>query len=41
VGIYFAVENVTDEAYVVRFTPVANYGTPRVAHGGIELRLFN
>ncbi len=37
---YFAVENVTDEAYVVRFTPGANLGAPRIAHGGIELHLF-
>jgi outer membrane receptor protein involved in Fe transport len=40
-GVYFAVENVTDEAYVVRLTPLENLGTPRVARGGIELRLFN
>lgn len=38
--VYFAVENVTDSDYVVRLTPDANFGTPRVAHGGIEVRLF-
>jgi outer membrane receptor protein involved in Fe transport len=37
---YFAIENVTDEEYVVRLTPIDNLGAPRVAHGGIELRLF-
>jgi outer membrane receptor protein involved in Fe transport len=38
--VYFAVENVTDESYVVRFTPLANLGAPRIAHGGIEVHLF-
>jgi outer membrane receptor protein involved in Fe transport len=38
--VYFAVENLTDEEYVVRYTPVPNLGPPRVAHGGIELHLF-
>jgi outer membrane receptor protein involved in Fe transport len=37
---YFAVENVADTDYVVRLTPIQNLGTPRVAHGGIEVRLF-
>jgi outer membrane receptor protein involved in Fe transport len=37
---YFAVENVADTDYVVRLTPIENLGTPRVVHGGIELRLF-
>jgi outer membrane receptor protein involved in Fe transport len=40
VSAYFAVENVTDEEYVVRLTPIENYGAPRVAHGGIEVSLF-
>jgi outer membrane receptor protein involved in Fe transport len=40
IGAYFAIENVTDEEYVVRLTPIDNLGAPRVAHGGIELRLF-
>jgi outer membrane receptor protein involved in Fe transport len=40
VDVYFAVENAADEDYVVRYTPVANLGAPRVAHGGIEVRLF-
>jgi outer membrane receptor protein involved in Fe transport len=37
---YFAVENVADTDYVVRLTPIENLGAPRVAHGGIEVRLF-
>ncbi len=37
---YFAVENVADTEYVVRLTPIENLGAPRVAHGGIEVRLF-
>jgi outer membrane receptor protein involved in Fe transport len=37
---YFAIENVADEEYVVRLTPIENLGAPRVAHGGIEVRLF-
>jgi len=37
---YFAVENAADTEYVVRLTPIENLGTPRVAHGGIEVRLF-
>jgi outer membrane receptor protein involved in Fe transport len=37
---YFGIENVTDEEYVVRLTPIDNLGAPRVAHGGIELSLF-
>jgi outer membrane receptor protein involved in Fe transport len=40
VAAYFAVENVADEEYVVRLTPIENLGAPRVAHGGIEVRLF-
>jgi outer membrane receptor protein involved in Fe transport len=40
VDAYFAVENVADEEYVVRLTPIENLGAPRVAHGGIEVRLF-
>jgi outer membrane receptor protein involved in Fe transport len=40
VDVYFAIENVADEEYVVRLTPIENLGTPRVAHGGIEVRLF-
>jgi outer membrane receptor protein involved in Fe transport len=41
VDAYFAVENVADTDYVVRYTPVENLGAPRVAHGGIEVRLFH
>ncbi len=37
---YFAIENVADTEYVVRLTPIENLGAPRVAHGGIEVRLF-
>jgi outer membrane receptor protein involved in Fe transport len=37
---YFALENVADTEYIVRFTPTPNLGTPRVAHGGIQVRLF-
>jgi len=37
---YFALENVADTEYVVRLTPIENLGAPRVAHGGIEVRLF-
>jgi outer membrane receptor protein involved in Fe transport len=37
---YFAVENVANTDYVVRLTPIENLGAPRVAHGGIEVRLF-
>jgi outer membrane receptor protein involved in Fe transport len=40
VNAYFALENAADEEYVVRYTPIANLGAPRVAHGGIEVRLF-
>jgi iron complex outermembrane receptor protein len=40
VNAYFALENAADAEYVVRYTPVANLGAPRVAHGGIEVRLF-
>jgi outer membrane receptor protein involved in Fe transport len=39
-GAYFAVENVADTEYVVRLTPIENLGAPRIAHGGIEVRLF-
>ncbi|HXV65485.1 MAG TPA: TonB-dependent receptor [Vicinamibacteria bacterium] len=38
--LYVAVENVTDTEYVVRLTPLENLGTPRLVHGGIEIRLF-
>ncbi len=37
---YFAVENAADTEYVVRYTPIANLGAPRIAHGGIHVRLF-
>jgi len=37
---YFAVENIADTDYVVRLTPIENLGAPRVARGGIEVRLF-
>ena len=40
VDAYFAVENLADTEYVVRYTPIENLGAPRVAHGGIEVRLF-
>jgi len=37
---YFAVENLLNETYVVRTEPLDVLGTPRIAHGGIEIRLF-
>jgi outer membrane receptor protein involved in Fe transport len=40
INAYFALENAADTEYVVRYTPIANLGAPRVAHGGIEVRLF-
>jgi len=40
VGLYFAVENAFDEAYVVRTAPLDILGTPRMVHGGVELQLF-
>lgn len=39
-AVYVAVENLFDEDYVVRTDPLDRLGTPRFAHGGIELRLF-
>ena len=38
--VYVAVENLLDEEYVVRADPLEIIGTPRMVHGGIELRLF-
>ena len=38
-GIYFAVENVFDEDYEIARTPIPNLGTPRLVHGGVEIRL--
>ncbi len=40
VDAYFAIENAANTDYVVRLTPIENLGAPRVAHGGIEVRLF-
>jgi outer membrane receptor protein involved in Fe transport len=40
ISAYFAIENLADTDYVVRLTPIENLGAPRVAHGGIEVRLF-
>jgi len=36
-----AIENVFDEEYAVRADPLEILGTPRMVHGGIELRLLN
>ena len=39
--IYLAIENAFDEDYAVRADPLEIIGTPRMVHGGIELRLLN
>jgi len=40
-NIYLAIENALDEDYAVRADPLEIIGTPRMVHGGIELRLLN
>ena len=39
-AVYFAIENLLNEDYVVNTDPLDRLGTPRFAHGGVELRLF-
>ena len=39
-AVYVSIENLFNEEYVVRTEPIDRLGTPRFAHGGIELRLF-
>lgn len=40
-NIYLAIENAFDQEYAVRADPLEILGTPRMVHGGIELRLLN
>ena len=38
-GLYVGVENLFDVEYQIARTPVVNIGTPRLVHGGIEIRV--
>ena len=40
-SVYVAIENALDQEYAVRADPLEILGTPRMVHGGIELRLLN